>query len=139
MNGRRNLPSASHIGEGNLDSTDIQRSATGGDPGVSENRPPDTGTALPGHASQANGKGVMKHVSRFFHRVLLGGLLAVPVGLYLLLAWLLIQVMGLFGVRISWAAATIMTLLLVTACLVPLLLTMMRHEPCMKEVHDGRE
>ena len=29
--------------------------------------------------------------------------------------------------------------MLVTACLVPLLLTMMRHEPCMKEVHDGRE
>lgn len=83
---------------------------------------------------------VMRGVRFLGHVLLMCGLLAGSVGCYVLLAWLLILVMGWFGVRVSWAAATVAALLPVTACLVPWMLWEMRRAPCMDdgEVCDDR-
>lgn len=83
---------------------------------------------------------MMRDVRFLGHVLLMCALLAGSVGCYFLLAWLLVLVMGWFGVHVSWAVATIAALLLVTACLVPWMLWEMRHAPYMDdgEVRDDR-
>lgn len=75
---------------------------------------------------------------RFLGRLLvLCGLLAGSVGVYFLLAWLLVvAAAGLFGVRVPWAVATVLALLIVTVCLVSWMLVEMRRAPFMEEVRD---
>lgn len=76
---------------------------------------------------------------RFLGRLLvLCGLLAGSVGVYFLLAWLLVVCAGLVGVHVSWAVATVPVLLVVTVCLVSWMLVEMRRAPLMEEVRDGR-
>lgn len=75
---------------------------------------------------------------RFLGRLLvLCGLLAASVGVYFLLAWqLVVAAAGLFGVRVPWAVATVLVLLIVTVCLVSWMLVEMRRAPFMEEVRD---
>ncbi|MBS5400346.1 MAG: hypothetical protein KHX65_00085 [Bifidobacterium sp.] len=74
---------------------------------------------------------------RFLGRLLvLCGLLAASVGVYFLLAWLLVVCAGLLGVRVPWAVATVLVLLIVTVCLVSWMLVEMRRAPFMEEVRD---
>lgn len=74
---------------------------------------------------------------RFLGRLLvLCGLLAGSVGAYFLLAWLLVMLAGLFGVRVPWAVATVLVLLIVTACAVMWMVIEMRRAPFMEEVRD---
>lgn len=63
-------------------------------------------------------------------------LLLASVGVYFLLAWLLILGAGLFGVRLSWSLAVIAALLLVTSCLVPWLIHESRRAVRMEEVSE---
>lgn len=74
---------------------------------------------------------------RFLGRLLvLCGLLAASVGVYFLLAWLLVVCAGLLGVRVPWAVATVLVLLIVTACAVMWMVIEMRRAPLMEEVRD---
>lgn len=74
---------------------------------------------------------------RFLGRLLvLCGLLAASVGVYFLLAWLLVVCAGLLGVRVPWVVATVLVLLIVTVCLVSWMLVEMRRAPFMEEVRD---
>lgn len=74
---------------------------------------------------------------RFLGRLLvLCGLLAASVGVYFLLAWLLVVCAGLLGVRVPWAVATVLVLLIVTACAVTWMVIEMRRAPFMEEVRD---
>ena len=74
---------------------------------------------------------------RFLGRLLvLCGLLAASVGVYFLLAWLLVVCAGLLGVRVPWAVATVLVLPIVTACAVMWMVIEMRRAPLMEEVRD---
>lgn len=74
---------------------------------------------------------------RFLGRLLvLCGLLAASVGVYFLLAWLLVVCAGLLGVRVPWDVATVLVLLIVTACAVMWMVIEMRRAPFMEEVRD---
>lgn len=74
---------------------------------------------------------------RFLGRLLVFcGLLAASVGVYFLLAWLLVVCAGLLGVRVPWAVATVLVLLIVTTCAVMWMVIEMRRAPFMEEVRD---